>query len=61
VSGYRAKLQAAEFTGIEVQATRVYGGEQAREFLASQGADAARLAPQVAGQVISAFVRAVKL
>ncbi len=59
-SDYRAKLQAAGFTGIEVQATRVYGGEEAREFLASQGADADRLAPQVAGKVISAFVRAVK-
>jgi arsenite methyltransferase len=59
-SDYRAKLQAAGFTAIEVQATRVYGEDEAREFLASQGADADRLAPQVAGQVISAFVRAVK-
>ena len=59
-SGYRAKLQAAGFTGIKVQATRVYGEEDAHEFLASQGAAADRLAPQVAGKVISAFVRAVK-
>jgi hypothetical protein len=60
VSDYRAKPQAAWFTGIELQATRIVGEAQAREFLASQGADANRLAPQVAGTVISAFVRAVK-
>ena len=58
VSGYRAKPQAAGFTGIEVQATRIYGEEQACEFLASR--DAGRLAPQVAGTVISTSVRAVK-
>ncbi len=59
-SDYRAKLEAAGFTGIKVQATRVFGEGEAREFLASQGLDADRLAPQVAGKVISAFVRAVK-
>jgi arsenite methyltransferase len=57
---YRAKLQAAGFTSIEVRATRVFGEGEAREFLASAGLDADRLAPQVAGKVISAFVRAVK-
>jgi ubiquinone/menaquinone biosynthesis C-methylase UbiE len=59
-SDYRAKLQAAGFTGIELQATRVYGEDEAHEFLVSQTVDADRLAPQVAGKVISAFVRAVK-
>ena len=59
-SDYRAKLQAAGFTRVGVQATRVFGEDEAREFLASAGLDADRLAPQVAGQVISAFVRAVK-
>ena len=57
---YRAKLQAAGFAGMEVQATRVFGETEARDFLASAGLDADRLAPQVAGKVISAFVRAVK-
>ena len=59
-SDYRAKLAAAGFTGIEIRPTRVYGEDEAHEFLASQGADADRLAPQVAGKVISAFVRAVR-
>ena len=57
---YRAKLHAAGFTGVEVEATRVFGEDEAREFLASAGLAADRLAPQVAGKVISAFVRAVK-
>ena len=59
-SDYRAKLEAAGFASIEVQPTRIFGEDEAREFLASQGLDADRLAPQVAGKVISAFVRAVK-
>jgi arsenite methyltransferase len=59
-SDYRAKLEAAGFTDIEVQATHVFGESEAREFLASQELDAGQLAPQVAGKVISAFVRAVK-
>src|ERR1051325_11055423 len=32
-SDYRAKLAAAGFTGIEVEATRIYRMEDAREFL----------------------------
>jgi arsenite methyltransferase len=59
-SDYRAKLAAAGFTGIEVEATRVFGEDEAHEFLAGAGLAADRLAPQVAGKVISAFVRAVK-
>jgi arsenite methyltransferase len=59
-SDYRARLEAAGFAGIEVQPTRVFTQGEAREFLASQGLDADRLAAQVAGNVISAFVRAVK-
>jgi ubiquinone/menaquinone biosynthesis C-methylase UbiE len=59
-SGYRAKLQVAGFTGIEVQPTRVYGEEEARDFLVCQTVEAARLAPQVADKFINAFVRAAK-
>ena len=57
---YRARLQAAGFTGIEIQPTRTFAQDEAREFLGSAGLDADRLAPQVDGKVISAFVRAVK-
>jgi SAM-dependent methyltransferase len=57
---YRARLQAAGFDSVEIQPTRVFTQDEAHEFLASQGLDADRLAPQVAGKVISAFVRAAK-
>jgi arsenite methyltransferase len=57
---YRSKLAAAGFEQVEVEPTRVYRAEDAREFLAEQGIDAETLAPQVDGKFMSAFVRAVK-
>jgi arsenite methyltransferase len=57
---YRARLQAAGFTNIEVQPVRIVTEAEAHEFLAAEGLDADRLAPQVAGKVISAFIRAMK-
>ena len=59
-TGNRAKLHAAGITGIQVKATRVIGETEARDYLASAALDADRLAPRVAGKVVSAFVRAVK-
>jgi len=59
-SDYRDKLLAAGFEGVEVQPTRVYRVEDAREFLSGQGLDVDALAPQVDGKFMSAFVRAVK-
>ncbi len=59
-SEYRAKLAAAGFGQIDIQPTRVFSDRDAREFLAGQRLDADRLAPQLAGVVMSAFVRAVK-
>ncbi len=59
-SDYRARLEAAGFVGIEIQPTRIFTEDEAREFLASASLDADRLAPQVVGKVTSAFVRAVK-
>src|SRR5277367_5852510 len=59
-SDYRDKLLAAGFEGVEVQPTRVYRVEDAREFLSGQGFDVDALAPQVDGKFLSAFVRAVK-
>ncbi len=56
---YRAKLAAAGFTGIEVEVTRVYGGDDARAFLAGQGFDDA-VAEAVDGKFVSAFIRARK-
>jgi arsenite methyltransferase len=59
-SEYRAKLAAAGFEHIDVEPTRVYRVEDAREFLAGQGLDVDALAPQVDGKFLSAFIRAVK-
>src|ERR1700687_5096729 len=57
---YRGKLSAAGFEQIEIEPTRVYRAQDAREFLAAAGIDADAIAPQVDGKVLSAFVRAVK-
>jgi len=57
---YKAKLQRAGFTGIEVEPTRIYRIEDAREFLSGRGLDVDALAPQVDGKFMSAFVRATK-
>ncbi|MBI2185687.1 MAG: arsenite methyltransferase, partial [Acidobacteria bacterium] len=57
---YRRKLEAAGFTDVELETTRVYELEDARAFLASSGVDVGALAPQVGGRVTSAFVRARK-
>ncbi len=57
---YRDKLGAAGFEAIEVEPTRIYRVEDAREFLSEKGLDVDSLAPQVDGKFLSAFVRAVK-
>jgi arsenite methyltransferase len=57
---YRDKLASAGFEGIEVEPTRVYRVEDAREFLSEKGLDVDSLARQVDGKFLSAFVRAVK-
>src|ERR1700691_409267 len=44
-SDYRSKLAAAGFANIEIEATRVYRVEDAREFLSGQGFDVDVLAP----------------
>jgi arsenite methyltransferase len=57
---YRSKLAAAGFETIEIEPTRVYRIEDAREFLSGQNIDVDAIAPQVDGKFMSAFVRAVK-
>lgn len=59
-SEYQSKLAAAGFTGIEVEPTRIYRIEEARDFLAGKGVDVDAIAPLVDGKFMSAFVRAVK-
>jgi len=57
---YLAKLQAAGFTDISIEDTRVYSVDDARAFLAGEGLDADALAREVEGKFASAFVRATK-
>jgi arsenite methyltransferase len=57
---YREKLAKAGFETIDVEPTRVYRVEDARDFLAGSGMDAEAIAPQVDGKFMSAFVRARK-
>ena len=57
---YQTKLEAAGFEQIEIEPTRVYRAEDAREILSAEGIDVDKLAPQVDGKFMSAFVRAVK-
>ena len=59
-SEFRAKLDAAGFTEIEIEPTRVYSIEDARQFLAAAGIDADAIAPHVEGKFASAFIRARK-
>jgi arsenite methyltransferase len=62
-------LEESEFTGLlaeigfenpEIEPTRVYQLEDARDFLAGAGLDVDALAAEVQGRVMGAFVRATK-
>jgi ubiquinone/menaquinone biosynthesis C-methylase UbiE len=57
---YRSKLAAAGFEQIDIEPTRVYRAEEAREILAAEGLDVDAVAAEVDGKFMSAFVRAVK-
>ena len=57
---YKSKLATAGFEGIGIEPTRIHSVEDARQFLAGQGFDVDRIAAQVDGKFISAFIRAVK-
>src|SRR4051812_42449035 len=57
---YAAKLTAAGFGGVEVEAWRVYDVEDARAFLTESGLDVDRIAPLVKDTFASAFIRARK-
>ena len=59
-SDYTAKLAGAGFEDIDLEPTRIYAVEDARQFLAGQGIDVDAIASQVDGKFMSAFVRARK-
>jgi arsenite methyltransferase len=57
---YRDKLFRVGFESIDIEATRVYKSDEARDFLANAGLDVDKVAPLIDGKFISAFVRAQK-
>ena len=59
-SEYTDKLARAGFAAIEIEPTRIYDIEDARQFLAGQGVDVDTIAPMVADKFMGAFVRATK-
>ncbi|HLI30800.1 MAG TPA: arsenite methyltransferase [Terriglobia bacterium] len=59
-SAYRIKLAAAGFEDIEIDPTRIYRTEDARQFLTEQGINVEVIAPLIDGKFMSAFVRAKK-
>ena len=59
-SDYRAKLVAAGFADVDIEPTRVYTVEDARQFLEGQGVDVEAIAPAVDRKFASAFIRAKK-
>jgi SAM-dependent methyltransferase len=57
---YIAKLSGAGFASVDIEPTRVYNIEDARQFLTGEGIDVDAVAPLVAGKFMGAFIRAVK-
>jgi arsenite methyltransferase len=57
---YRDKLFTAGFESIDIEPTRVYKSEEARDFLVAAGLDPEKAGPAIDGKFISAFVRATK-
>src|SRR3974390_3203294 len=57
---YRAKLAASGFEQIDIEPTRIYRVEDARDFLVGKGLDVDVMAQSVDRKFMSAFIRAVK-
>ena len=59
-SEYTGKLAEAGFANIDIEPTRVYSIEDARQFLTGEGIDVDAMAPQVKDKFMSAFIKAFK-
>jgi len=57
---YVSKLAKSGFEQIDIEPTRVYDIEDARQFLAGEGIDVDAIAPLVQNKFMGAFIRAVK-
>lgn len=59
-SEYRRKLAAAGFQDIDIEPTRIYRVQDARQFLCGAGINVDSIAPLIDGKFRSAFLRARK-
>jgi ubiquinone/menaquinone biosynthesis C-methylase UbiE len=57
---YVSKLAKSGFDQIDIEPTRIYNIEDARQFLAGEGIDVDAIAPLVQDKFMGAFIRAVK-
>ena len=57
---YRERLIKAGFESIELIPTRIYGLEDARDFLSGAGLNLNEIAPKVKDRFMSVFIRARK-
>ncbi len=57
---YLAKLANAGFEHADIEVTRVYSMEDAKDFLTGQGPEIQRMAQEVDGKFFSGFIRATK-
>ncbi len=57
---YRDKLVAAGFGNVNIEVTRAYSVDDARNLLSDEPGDVRQLAEQMDGRVVSAFIRATK-
>jgi arsenite methyltransferase len=57
---YRGRLEASGFRPVEIEPTRVYDIEDARQFLTGSGVDVDAIAAETQGKFMSAFIRATK-
>jgi arsenite methyltransferase len=57
---YRKRLEAAGFVAVDMEPTRIYNIEDARQFLTGSGVDVDAIAGQTQGRFMSAFIRATK-
>jgi SAM-dependent methyltransferase len=57
---YRSKLARVGFEGIEIEPTRIYRADDAKQFLENAGLSGDETLAQVDGRIMSASVRAIK-
>ena len=57
---YVKRLAKAGFEAVDIEPTRIYSVEDARQFLTGEGLDVDAIAPLVQDKFMSSFVRAKK-